>query len=110
ALITSTVSKAYVRELKSAAGAHHTDVHTVTSALLGGHTATAMARDASIRIADRYYVLALAVPAHRDENDPRLDRQVVARRKLRRLQSALATLLDRQALPLLSVDGGTILV
>lgn len=110
ALITSTVSKAYVRELKSAAGAHHTDVHTVTSALLGGHSATAMARDASIPIADRYYVLALAVPAHRDENDPRLDHQVVARRKLRRLQSALATLLDRQALPLLSVDGGTILV
>lgn len=110
ALITSTVSKTYVRELKSATAEHHTDVHTVTSALLGGHTATAMAREASVPIADRYFVLALAVPAHPDENDPRLDRQVVARRKLRRLQSALATRLDRQALPLLSVDGGTILV
>ncbi|WP_280401461.1 PucR family transcriptional regulator [Nocardia carnea] len=110
ALITSTVSKTYIRELKSVATEHHTDVHTVTSALLGGHSATAMARDASIPIADRYHVLALAVPAHRDENDPRLDRQVVARRKLRRLQSALATLLDGRALPLLSVDGGTILV
>ncbi|MGI5216461.1 PucR family transcriptional regulator [Nocardia sp. CA-290969] len=110
ALITSTVSKTYIRELKNVATEHHTDVHTVTSALLGGHSTTAMARDASIPIADRYYVLALAVPAHRDESDPRLDRQVVARRKLRRLQSALATLLDRRALPLLSVDGGTILV
>lgn len=109
ALITSTVSKTYVRELKNAAAEHHTDVHTLTSALLGGHTA-AMARDASVPIAGRYFVLALAVPAHPDENDPRLDRQVVARRKLRRLQSALATRLDRQALPLLSVDGGTILV
>lgn len=110
ALITSTVSKTYIRELKSVATEHHTDVHTVTSALLGGHPATAMARDANVPIADRYYVLALAVPTHRDENDPRLDRQVVARRKLRRLQSALATLLDGRALPLLSVDGGTILV
>ncbi|WP_280421162.1 PucR family transcriptional regulator [Nocardia carnea] len=110
ALITSTVSKTYVRELKSAAAEHHTEVHTVTSALLGGHTATAMTRDASVPIAERYFVLALAVPAHPDEHDPRLDRQVVARRKLRRLQSALATRLDRQALPLLSVDGGTILV
>ncbi|WP_280507675.1 PucR family transcriptional regulator [Nocardia flavorosea] len=107
-LITSTVSKTYVRELKSVADEHHTSVHTVTSALLAGHTATA--GESGIPIAERYFVLALAVPAHPDENDPRLDRQVVARRKLRRLQSALATQLGHGALTLLSVDGGTILV
>ncbi|MEU1544098.1 helix-turn-helix domain-containing protein [Nocardia sp. NPDC005745] len=109
-LLTSTVSKAYVREYKAIAAEHHTAVHTLTSALLGGHATSAMARECGIPLADQYFVLALAVPAHPDETHPRLDSQVVARRKLRRLQAALAGLFDDRALSLLSVDGGTILI
>ncbi|MFE7746529.1 PucR family transcriptional regulator [Nocardia sp. NPDC057455] len=109
-LMTSTVSKAYVREYKAIAAEHHAAVHTLTSALLGGHATSAMARECGIPLADEYFVLALAVPAHPDESHPRLDSQVVARRKLRRLQAALAGLFGDRALSLLSVDGGTILV
>ncbi|MDE1674548.1 PucR family transcriptional regulator [Nocardia gipuzkoensis] len=109
-LLTGTVGKAYVREYKAIAAEHHTAVHTLTSALLGGHATSAMARECGIPIADEYFVLALAVPAHPDESRPGLDSQVVARRKLRRLQAALAVLFGDRALSLLSVDGGTILI
>ncbi|MBF6335352.1 helix-turn-helix domain-containing protein [Nocardia abscessus] len=109
-LLTATVGKAYVREYKAVAAEHHTAVHTLTSALLGGHATSAMARECGIPLADEYFVLALAVPAHPDEGRPGLDSQVVARRKLRRLQAALAVQFGDRALSLLSIDGGTILI
>ncbi|MGV9818786.1 PucR family transcriptional regulator [Nocardia xishanensis] len=109
-LITAAVGKAYVREYKAVAAGDHTAVHNLTSALLGGRVTSAMARECGIPIAAEYFVLAVAVPAHPDERRPHLDGQVVARRKLRRLQSGLADLFDGRALSLLSVDGGTILI
>ncbi|WP_280235656.1 PucR family transcriptional regulator [Nocardia cyriacigeorgica] len=108
--ITSTVSKAYVREHKAGAAEHHTAVHTLTSALLGGHATSKMARECGIPIAAEYFVLAVSLPSHPDESHPRLDPHVVARRKLRRVQAALADRFGDVALSLLSVDGGTILV
>lgn len=109
-LITSTVSKAYVREHRAGVAEHHTAVHTLTSALLGGHATSKMARECGIQIAAEYFVLAVSLPAHPDESHPRLDPHVVARRKLRRVQAALADQFGDTALSLLSVDGGTILV
>ncbi|MFE3795445.1 PucR family transcriptional regulator [Nocardia tengchongensis] len=108
--MTSIVSMAYLRELRAVVGEHHTAVHTLTSALLGGYSTSTMARECGIEIADRYSVLALSIPAHPEERDPTLDGKVVARRKLRRVQAELATLCGDQALSLLSVDGGTILI
>ncbi|MFC3965459.1 PucR family transcriptional regulator [Nocardia jiangsuensis] len=108
--ITRAVSTAYVRELKSVVSEHHTAVHTLTSALLGGRSTSTMARESAVAIADSYHVLALAVPPHRDEHNIALDAQVVARRKLRRLQAALADHCGGDALALLSVDGGTVLL
>ncbi|MET8778925.1 helix-turn-helix domain-containing protein [Nocardia sp. NPDC004654] len=108
--VTATIGKAYVRECKSVAAQHHSAIHTLTSALLGGHATSAMARECGIRIAEEYFVLAVSVPAHPDESRPAVDGRVVARRKLRRLQAALAHLFGDQALALLSVDGGTVLV
>ncbi|MEU6563375.1 PucR family transcriptional regulator [Nocardia nova] len=109
-LITATVNKAYVQERRAEAAEHHTAVHTLTSALLGGHATTKLARECGIRIADRYCVLAVWIPPHPDESHPRLDQQVVARRKLRRVQAALAKLLRENPLAMLSVDGGSILI
>lgn len=109
-LITSTVSKAYVREHRAGVAEHHTAVHTLTSALLGGHATSKMARECGIQIAAEYFVLAVSLPSHPDESHPRLDPHVVARRKLRRVQAALADQFGDTALSLLSVDGGTILV
>ncbi|WP_024806097.1 CdaR family transcriptional regulator [Nocardia sp. BMG51109] len=108
--MTTAVSTAYVRELKAVVSEHHTAVHTLTSALLGGHPTSTMARECGIEIAERYHVLALAIPPHPDESNPVLDGRVVARRKLRRLQATLATRCNDTALSLLSVDGGTLLI
>lgn len=47
--ITTTVSMAYVREYRSVVSEHHTAVHTLTSALLGGHSTSTMARSAGSR-------------------------------------------------------------
>ncbi|MGW6423080.1 PucR family transcriptional regulator [Nocardia sp. NPDC055053] len=108
--ITAQVSLAYVRELRGVVSEHHTAVHTLTSALLGGHSTSTMARECGIAIADTYAVLALAIPPHREEANPALDAKVVARRKLRRVQAELAKRCGDSALSLLSVDGGTVLI
>ncbi|WP_328395460.1 PucR family transcriptional regulator [Nocardia sp. NBC_00416] len=108
--MTVCISMAYVRELRSVVSEHHTAVHTLTSALLGGHSTSTMARECGIEIAHAYTVLAVAIPAHPDESVPALDGKVVARRKLRRVQAELATRCEDSALSLLSVDGGTVLL
>ncbi|MFC4372679.1 PucR family transcriptional regulator [Nocardia halotolerans] len=108
--ITAQVSLAYVRELRGVVSEHHTAVHTLTSALLGGHSTSTMARECGIAIADNYAVLALTIPPHREEANPALDAKVVARRKLRRVQAELAKRCGDSALSLLSVDGGTVLI
>lgn len=108
--MTVCISMAYVRELRSVVSEHHTAVHTLTSALLGGHSTSTMARECGIEIAPAYTVLAMAIPAHPDESVPALDGKVVARRKLRRVQAELATRCEDSALSLLSVDGGTVLL
>ncbi|WP_278262192.1 helix-turn-helix domain-containing protein [Nocardia sp. AG03] len=108
--ITAQVSLAYVRELRGVVSEHHTAVHTLTSALLGGHPTSTMARECGIAIADTYAVLALSIPPHREEANPALDAKVVARRKLRRVQAELAKRCGETALSLLSVDGGTVLI
>ncbi|MGW0178917.1 PucR family transcriptional regulator [Nocardia sp. NPDC003345] len=108
--MTVCISMAYVRELRSVVSEHHTAVHTLTSALLGGHSTSTMARECGIEIAPAYSVLAVAIPAHPDESVAALDGKVVARRKLRRVQAELATRCEDAALSLLSVDGGTVLL
>ncbi|WP_181699712.1 CdaR family transcriptional regulator [Nocardia sp. GTS18] len=108
--ITAQVSLAYVRELRSVISEHHTAVHTLTSALLGGHSTSTMARECGIAIAEQYAVLALSFPPHAQESIPALDQKVVARRKLRRVQAELAKRCGDSALSLLSVDGGTVLI
>ncbi|MEU1545915.1 helix-turn-helix domain-containing protein [Nocardia sp. NPDC005745] len=109
-IMSATVACAYVREHKAAVSEHHTAVHTLASRLLGGYTTAPTAREDGIGIAEEYSVLAVDVPKHPDEQHPMLDGKVVARRKLRRLQAELATRCGENALALLSVDGGTILI
>ncbi|RMI30063.1 PucR family transcriptional regulator [Nocardia stercoris] len=109
-LITTTVARAYVREHKALASEHHSAVHTLTSALLGGNASSTMARECGVEIAAEYCVVALDIPAHPDERRPGVDPKIVARRKLRRVQAELAARCGGVALALLSVDGGTVLV
>ncbi|MEV0710340.1 PucR family transcriptional regulator [Nocardia aurea] len=109
-VITGAITMAYIREMRAVAAEHHTAAHTLTSALLGGHATSVMARQCGITVAPRYAVLAIHIPAHPDESNPDISGHVVARRKLRRIQAALADRCGREVLALLSVDGGTILL
>ncbi|MCA2206998.1 MULTISPECIES: helix-turn-helix domain-containing protein [Nocardia] len=109
-MITSAVSAAYVRELRAVVSEHHTAVHTLTSALLGGQNTSTMARECGIEVAAEYHVMALELPPHPEESEPGLNAKVVARRKLRRVQAELANRCDGKVLSLLSVDGGTLLL
>ncbi|MEV6280036.1 helix-turn-helix domain-containing protein [Nocardia sp. NPDC051832] len=108
--ITVAVSDAYVEEQHLVAREHQTAAQTLASALLSGRGSSALARQAGMPVAESYHVVALSVPQHPDERDPRVDSEVAARRKLRRLQSALATVFESQALALLSTKGGTLLI
>ncbi|PPJ14941.1 transcriptional regulator, partial [Nocardia nova] len=65
--MTTAVSHAYVRELRAVVSEHHNAVHTLTSALLGGHPTSTMARECGIEIADNYHILALHIPPHPDQ-------------------------------------------
>ena len=108
---SAIVSRAYVREVKAAVAHRHTTVQTFTSGLLAGIPTETSVQAAGIAVQETYTVLALAIPPHPDESNPSLDASVVARRKLRRTQSALATWpREGRALSLLSIDGGTVLV
>ncbi|GAA5069750.1 PucR family transcriptional regulator [Nocardia callitridis] len=108
--LTSTVSHAYIREHKAVVSEHHSAVHTLASALLGGYPTSLMARECGIDIAASYSVLAVSIPAHPEERSPLVDATVVARRKLRRVQAELAVRCRGESLALLSVHGGTLMV
>ncbi|WP_107656511.1 PucR family transcriptional regulator [Nocardia suismassiliense] len=110
AAVTAAVADAYVDEQHLVAKEHQTAAQTLASALLSGRGSSALARQAGIPIADAYQVVALSLSEHPDERDPRVDANVAARRKLRRLQSALATVFASRALALLSTKGGTMLI
>lgn len=108
--VTVATSAAYLDEHRSAARHHQTAAQTLVTALLSGHGRAELARRTGIAVAPAYQVVALAIAPHPGESDPRRNAESVARRKLRRLQSALASVLGSHALSLLSVDGGIVLV
>ncbi|MBB5917279.1 transposase-like protein [Nocardia transvalensis] len=108
--VTVATSSAYLDEHRLSARHHQTAAQTLVTALLSGHGREALARRTGISVASTYQVVALSIPPHPGERNPRLNTEGVARRKLRRLQSALAPVLGSRALSLLSVDGGTVLV
>ncbi len=108
--VTIATSAAYLDQHRLAARHQHTAAQTLVTALLSGHGHAMLARRTGVEVAAAYQVVALAIPPHPGERDARLHAETVARRKLRRLQSALAPVFGSRALSLLSVDGGTILV
>ncbi|MGW8651580.1 hypothetical protein ACWGMO_19495 [Nocardia salmonicida] len=109
-VINATVTSAYLDEQRQVAKEHQTGAQTMMSALLSGHGIGALTRQTGIRVADSYQVVALMIPELPDEHDPRVDAQVVARRKLRRVQAALADAFASRSLALLSTTGGTLLI
>ncbi|WP_433665073.1 transcriptional regulator [Nocardia sp. CA-128927] len=108
-MVTVTASTAYVDEHRLVAREHQTAAQTLVSALLGGHAVGELVSQIGIAVAPAYQVVALSIPAHPDERRPGAG-AAAARRKLRRVQAALADPLGSRALSLLSAAGGTVLV
>ncbi|PXX70717.1 hypothetical protein DFR70_101137 [Nocardia tenerifensis] len=108
-MVTVTASAAYVDEHRLVAREHQTAAQTLVSALLGGHAVGELVSQTGIAVAPAYQVVALSIPAHPDERRPGAG-AAAARRKLRRVQAALADPLGSRALSLLSAAGGTVLV
>ncbi|WP_069160988.1 transcriptional regulator [Nocardia altamirensis] len=108
-MVTVTTSTAYVDEHRVVAREHQTAAQTLVSALLGGHGVAELAKQTGIAVAPAYQVVALSIPAHPEERRPGAG-VAAARRRLRRVQAALADPLGSRALSLLSVAGGTVLV
>lgn len=109
-MVTTATSTAYLDEYRQVAREQQTTAQTLVSALLSGYGVARLAGCAGIRVAPSYQVVALAIPAHPDERRPGPGAPSAARRKLRRVQAALAMPLGSRALSLLSDAGGTVLV
>lgn len=107
-VVTGTVASAYAEEQRLLADQQNANRHTLLAALLGGREVDAAARQSGIRLAEMYTVLAVTVAPHPDESAPGVDVGVVARRKVRRVHSALAGVPD--ALTNIAADGGPILI
>ncbi|MEU2257014.1 transcriptional regulator [Nocardia xishanensis] len=108
-MVTVAASAAYVEEHRLVAKEHQTAAQTLVSALLSGHGVAQLARQTGIAVAPSYQVVAVSIPQHSDELRPG-GGATAARRKLRRVQAALANPLGSRALSLLSTEGGTVLV
>ncbi|WP_256673724.1 transcriptional regulator [Nocardia cyriacigeorgica] len=109
-LVTVTASAAYLDEHRLVAREHQTAAQTLVSALLSGHGVSALARRTGIAVAPAYQVVALAIPPHPEERGAGIGAVSAGRRKLRRVQAALAAPLGSRSLSLLSADGGTVLI
>ncbi|WP_280232862.1 transcriptional regulator [Nocardia cyriacigeorgica] len=109
-LVTVTASAAYLDEHRLVAREHQTAAQTLVSALLSGHGVGALAKRTGITVAPAYQVVALAIPPHPDEHASGIGAVSAGRRKLRRVQAALAAPLGSRSLSLLSADGGTVLI
>lgn len=108
-MVTVGASTAYVEEHRLVAKEHQTAAQTLVSALLSGHGVAQLAKQTGISIAPSYQVVAVSIPQHSDELRPG-GGATAGRRKLRRVQAALADPLGSRALSLLSTEGGTVLV
>ncbi|MEV6336028.1 helix-turn-helix domain-containing protein [Nocardia vinacea] len=108
--LSTAVLRGYVGEVRAMTGDRRVAAQTLVSALLAGKADPTMAHRCGAELSPSYFVVAVALGPHPDENDRRLDSRVVARRKLRRVQAELATIRECRVLSTLSVDGGTILI
>ncbi|MEU8303292.1 helix-turn-helix domain-containing protein [Actinomadura sp. NPDC048955] len=102
-LLTSAVSAAYLEVRQILDSQEHGGRHALMTALLAGDTA-------GHRPAPRYAVLTLAFGPHPDETGSGQRARIAARRKIRRVRTALDAVADEPALTALDASGGTALL
>lgn len=87
--VTGEVAEAYLEEQQHIYGEERDARRAFASALLAGEPAESLAARLGVQIAPAYLVVALRLGAHPDEADRGVGGAVAARRKVRRVQSAL---------------------
>ncbi|MGW5452736.1 PucR family transcriptional regulator [Nocardia sp. NPDC003979] len=85
-------------------------VDALVSAVMAGTATSAMARAHGLRLSANYLVFALEIAPHVDESDSRLDRRIIAGRKVRRVRTEVTRWCGNNVLMLLTASGGTLLV
>ncbi|MFC5290742.1 PucR family transcriptional regulator [Actinokineospora guangxiensis] len=106
--VVSTVSSAYVDELRTLSGHEQSERHSLLAALLGGASAEDAARRAGVRLPAAFTVLVLHVEPHPDEETSGVDPVVAGRRKVRRMRAELTR--HGRALSMVDTAGGTVLL
>ncbi|WP_406458927.1 helix-turn-helix domain-containing protein [Streptomyces sp. NBC_00876] len=110
--LTSAVSGAYLEARKILDSQEHGGRHALMAALLTGEDLDRFTRRTGLRPAGRYLTMALALAPHDDEvgQGPGSGAGVAARRKIRRIRTALDRFAGTPALTALDASGGTVLL
>ncbi|WNI27070.1 helix-turn-helix domain-containing protein [Streptomyces sp. ITFR-16] len=110
--LTSAVSGAYLEARQILDSQEHGGRHALMAALLTGEDLEGFTRRTGLRPAARYLTMALALAPHHDEvgQAPGPGTEVAARRKIRRIRTALDRFAGTPALTALDASGGTVLL
>ncbi len=108
--VTTLVSDAYVEEHEIIYGAERDVQRSLVNALLSGAPTADLAAQAGIHVHSGYLVLALDMGHSLDEDQPGVETAVATRRKIRRVGTRLSATVGEDALTLLDVAGGIVLI
>jgi len=106
---TAAVAGAYLEERQSIYGEERDASRALGEALLTGASTEGLTRRAGRSPAPSYLVLAVHIGTSPDEQDPGVEGTVASRRKLRRVEHAVA-MNDPQCISLLGAPGGPVLI
>jgi len=108
--VAAAVAAAYLEEQQTIYGEERDARRGLASALLNGEPADALASRLGTRIAPAYVVVVMHLGPHPDETDGGVGGAVAARRKVRRVQTALDAFCGEPVLALLEATAGAALL
>ncbi|MFE7104859.1 PucR family transcriptional regulator [Streptomyces sp. NPDC057575] len=108
--LTSAVSSAYLEARQILDSQEHGGRHALMAALLTGEPLDRFAHRTGLRPAARYLTMTLALGPHSDELNQSPGAGVAARRKIRRVRTALDHFAGTPVLTALDASGGTVLL
>lgn len=108
--VLTTVTSAYLEELRLSYTQEQSVQTSLVSALLAGDQVESHAAMAGYELPPAFVVLALSVDQRADEADGGVGAAVTARRKVRQIRTALSSITDRSTLMVLDSSGGSVLI
>ncbi|MFE9097074.1 PucR family transcriptional regulator [Streptomyces sp. NPDC007264] len=108
--LTAVVSAAYLEARTIIDSQEQVGRNALMAALLAGEPLEHLTRRTGLRLAPHYVAMSLSLGRHQDENGPGPRARIAARRKIRRVQSALDHFAGETCLTALDPTGGTALM